>query len=400
MDVNMPSSNGLINAVPQQEKTKSLRYGDIFYRTVIVLATLLGAYLLYRLGELVLILFIAIVVASAIKPLVEILVRRGLHRGIAILMVYVGLIIGLSTLLILVLPPLVGMMMELVSGDLLVNQMNDLASKLVLFGWRQFHVILPVLELPEQLQALLDETYAVVQGQAWVLARGSFVALGQVFLILVMGFYWLTSRDQMLNLLLKMSPARARSRLELIWNDIESTLGAYVRGQVILMLAIGIAALVGLGVLRVPYSLALAFLAGFTEAIPLIGPFLGGIPAVLLGLTVSPTTGLLVAGWYVLIQQIENHVLVPKVMQRNVGLNPLVVIIALAAGGSLNGIVGGLIAIPIAGALQVIARHVLIEPSIRNSAPLTENGLFLFGQDGRESDDVRATAIDRRPQHN
>jgi predicted PurR-regulated permease PerM len=390
----MPSNHGPTTEARPLEQKKSVRYWETFHRTIIVLASLFGAYLLYRLGELVLILFIAIILASAIKPLVEGLVRRGLHRGITILLIYVGLIVGLLSLLVLILPPLVGMLMELASGDLLVNQMNAILGKLVLFGWEQFHVILPVLELPQQFQTLLDNAYAVVQGQALVLARSSFIALGQVFLVLVMGFYWLTAREQMLHLLLKMSPVRTRSRLALIWNDVESTLGAYVRGQVILMLAIGVSALVGLILLRVPYSLALAFVAGLTEAIPLIGPVLGGVPAVLLGLTVSPTTGLLVAGWYVLIQQVENHVLVPKVMQHNVGLNPLVVILALAAGGSLNGVVGSLIAIPIAGALQVIARHVLIEPSIRNSAPLDEKGLFLVGHGVGEANELRPSAAD------
>jgi predicted PurR-regulated permease PerM len=390
----MPSNHGPTTEARPLEQKKSVRYCETFHRTIIVLASLFGAYLLYRLGELVLILFIAIILASAIKPLVEGLVRRGLHRGITILLIYVGLIVGLLSLLVLILPPLVGMLMELASGDLLVNQMNAILGKLVLFGWEQFHVILPVLELPQQFQTLLDNAYAVVQGQALVLARSSFIALGQVFLVLVMGFYWLTAREQMLHLLLKMSPVRTRSRLALIWNDVESTLGAYVRGQVILMLAIGVSALVGLILLRVPYSLALAFVAGLTEALPLIGPVLGGVPAVLLGLTVSPTTGLLVAGWYVLIQQVENHVLVPKVMQHNVGLNPLVVILALAAGGSLNGVVGSLIAIPIAGALQVIARHVLIEPSIRNSAPLDEKGLFLVGHGVSEANELRPSAAD------
>jgi predicted PurR-regulated permease PerM len=256
-----------------------------------------------------------------------------------------------------------------------------LLSKLVVFGWREFHVILPVLELPERLQALLDQAYAVIEGEALVIARSGLIGLGQVFLTLVIGFYWLTARERLLNLLLKMTPARTRSRLELVWNDVEQTLGAYVRGQVILMLAIGLAAFAGLAFLRVPYSLALAFVAGLTEAIPLVGPFLGGIPAVLLGLTVSPTTGLLVAAWYVVIQQVENHLLVPKVMQRNVGLSPLVVILALAAGGSLNGVAGSLIAIPVAGALQVIARHLVIDPSIKNAVPHDQNGLLVFGEE-------------------
>jgi predicted PurR-regulated permease PerM len=199
-----------------------------------------------------------------------------------------------------------------------------------------------------------------------------------------MGFYWLTAREQILNLLLRLSPLSRRSYVELIWNDVEKTLCAYVRDQVILIVVIGVAAYVGLVILGIPYAPALAIIAGLTEAIPLVGPFLGAIPAVLVGFTISPTTGLLIAGWYLLIQQLEGNILVPKIMEHQVGLNPLLVMIALIAGGTLNGMVGALLAVPIAGALQVIVRHLLIDPTLKSNAPQVENGIVIFDADKRE----------------
>ncbi|HBY92724.1 MAG: AI-2E family transporter [Ardenticatenaceae bacterium] len=354
-----------------------------FYKTIIILATLVAVYLLYRLSETIIVLFAAIIFASAIRPFVDVLERRGLNRGLAILTIYIFIIGAVAGLLVVAVPPLIGLGMELFSNGKFLEMGRRFALQLASFGWDRFH--LPIaFTLPAKFQALIGEAGDTASRQAWPLALGTGVAVTQIFLALVMAFYWLTARPLILDLLLRMSPVRHRERLELIWTDIEETLGAFVRGQVILVLAIGAAAFAGLLILRVPYPLALAVVAGLTEAIPMIGPFLGAIPAVLVGFMVSPTTGLLVAGWYLLIQELEGHVLVPKVMEKSVGLNPLVVIIALIAGGTLNGIVGALLAIPVAGALQVVARHLLIEPAIQNNAPRTELGIVLFDDEEPE----------------
>jgi predicted PurR-regulated permease PerM len=179
-----------------------------------------------------------------------------------------------------------------------------------------------------------------------------------------MSFYWLTTRQPLLDLLMRLSPLHLRERTRTIWNDVETTLGAYVRGQAIMVLTIGVASFLGLMALRVDYALPLAVVAGLTEVVPIVGPIIGAVPAVLIAFADSPIKGLLVVGLYVVVQQLEANILVPKVMESNVGLNPLLVIIAIIAGSTLNGVVGALLAIPVAGALQVIAQHLLIEPAL------------------------------------
>jgi predicted PurR-regulated permease PerM len=139
--------------------------------------------------------------------------------------------------------------------------------------------------------------------------------------------------------------------------------------------------------LGVPYAPALALIAGITEAIPLVGPLIGAVPAVIIGFTVSPVTGILVAVLYGVIQGLENNVLVPKIMSSNVGLNPLVIIIAIVAGSTLNGVIGAILAIPLAGALQVLAQHIWVTPSLAtlpheevgagNSSPTDETNMVL-----------------------
>jgi predicted PurR-regulated permease PerM len=355
-----------------------------FQITVVVLGTLLLAYILYRLGQILLVLFLAIIFASAIRPAVDMLSRWRLPRGLAILLVYILVLGTLFVLIVVSTPPLVEMTTGLLSGELLREPLLRFSSWLTIFGWENFRVILPVIALPEQVQQLLAQARGMAEQQVWPLAIGGVLVLAQLVLVFVMTFYWLTAREPMLAFILRLSPLRQRGQVEAVWNDVEHTLGAYVRGQALLMAAVGLACYLGLLILGVPYAPALAVLAALTEAVPVIGPWVGAVPAVLLALTVSWPTALFVALWYIVVQQLEAHVLVPKVMERAVGLNPLLVIIALIAGGLLSGVVGALLAIPVAGALQVIVRHLLIDPTIRKRALRTEDGIVLLSEEEDE----------------
>jgi len=152
-----------------------------------------------------------------------------------------------------------------------------------------------------------------------------------------------------------------------IWVDTEDTLGTYVRGQLILAGIIGSVCYVGLLVLQVPNARALAVLAGLFEVIPFIGPVLAAIPAVLIGFTVSPVTGLLVLALYVVVQTVEGNYLIPYFMGRGLQLHPMIVLVAITAGFYLNGIVGAMLALPLVSALQITVYH------LRNTDP--EDGL-------------------------
>ncbi len=134
-----------------------------------------------------------------------------------------------------------------------------------------------------------------------------------------------------------------------------------MRGQIVLSLIIGLGSFIALTILQIPYALPLAILTGFMEVVPVIGPIISAIPAILLGYLVSPILALWVALAYFIIQQLENHLIVPQVMKHAVGLNPLVVILAVAVGGRLLGISGALLAVPITVVIQIITEEVLRE---------------------------------------
>ena len=151
-----------------------------------------------------------------------------------------------------------------------------------------------------------------------------------------------------------------RRSVNTVWMEVEEKLGGWVRGQLLLMLAIGAMATVGYALLGLPSPILLGVAAALFEIIPMIGPFLAFAPAVLVALaTVDPTRALEVAGYALVIQQIESNILVPRVMGHTVGVSPLTVLIGILVGASLAGLPGAFLAVPLAGALQVILAHSL-----------------------------------------
>jgi len=148
-----------------------------------------------------------------------------------------------------------------------------------------------------------------------------------------------------------------RERVEDASRRIAGKVSAWLAGQLFLGAIIGTTAAIGLALLGVPYFYVLALIAAFGEMIPVVGPILSAIPAVGVALTVSPGTALLVALFFLAQQQIENHILVPRVMQRQVGISAGIVIIALLIGGSLLGIVGAILAVPTAAIVHVVFRE-------------------------------------------
>jgi hypothetical protein len=159
---------------------------------------------------------------------------------------------------------------------------------------------------------------------------------------------------------LSLASSARRPRLLYIWREIESRLGGYVRGQLLLMMTIGVISSIGYLVIGLPFPLALGVLAGLFEFIPMVGPILGAIPAVIVALSISPQAALLVVVFTIVVQMAENHILVPRLMGRSVGVSPIMVILAVFAFTSLLGFTGAFLAIPLAAILQVLMDHLVI----------------------------------------
>jgi predicted PurR-regulated permease PerM len=179
--------------------------------------------------------------------------------------------------------------------------------------------------------------------------------------ILILTFYLLTESESLTAGFARLFPRVDRPRVEAAARKISGKVSAWLSGQLILAGTIGVTAAIGLYLLGVPYFYVLALLAAIGEMVPVIGPVLSAIPAVLVALSVSPRTALFVLIFLVVQQQFENHFLVPRVMARQVGVSAVTVIIALLLGGSLLGILGAVLAVPSAAILQVLLQEILDE---------------------------------------
>lgn len=181
-----------------------------------------------------------------------------------------------------------------------------------------------------------------------------FGGLFSFFTIIVISFYLVLYHDQFERSITHMFPKEDREKTRIVFSEIENSLGKWVRGQLILSLSVALITWAFLELIGIKYAIPLAFITGLLEIIPMIGPILGAIPAIIVALTISPSLAIATAAGYLIIQTIENNVLVPKIMQSAVGLNPVVTIIAILIGGTLLGIWGALIAVPFFAMLMII----------------------------------------------
>lgn len=312
---------------------------DISHKTVIFVALfILGAWLVYLIRDLLLILFVSLILVSALTPLVNFFVKGKIPKAIAIGFTYIIIIALVSVLLAGILPPLI-----------------EESSKLIVNSPALFSQVLDVTNIDK---SVFQSELTSISKNAFSITLAAFSNVLTFIFLLVITFYLLLERESLEDRLSNLFVGYEERARKLI-TQIEEKLGSWLRGQLFLSLIIGVISYIGLTVLNIPYALPLALFAGVMEVVPVIGPIVSAIPAVGLALTVSPILGLGVAAMYFVIQQLENNLIVPQVMKRAVGLNPLVVILAIAMGSRLLGIAGALLAVPIAVVLQILVTEVI-----------------------------------------
>lgn len=332
--------------------------------TAVVLGMVAAAGFAYLLLDIILLFFIGIVVATALRPLHDRLCDYGVPRGVAVLLLYLVLLLAIGLLGLLI-------------GPVLIEQTGTFANAApaTYENVRTWLRASPMEILGQRLPpfATLTQSIADAAPQWFEGALGitsALVTLPTYFIsVLAIAFYWTLEVPRLERLVLSLIPVERRPRALNIWHEIETRLGGFMRGQGLAMLAIGIASAVGYWLIGLPNVLALAVLAGLLEAVPMIGPILGTIPAALVALSMGPQAVLLVMAFATLLQMVENNVLVPRIMDKTVGVSALVGLFAVLAFGTLYGLVGVLIAIPIAAVLQV-----LIDTLVVNAEPETGSG--------------------------
>jgi predicted PurR-regulated permease PerM len=325
----------------------------IRYALVGVAVAMALLWALYLVRDAILLIYVSALVAIGLSPLVAWLERRTfpgrsapMPRWAAILIIYLGFIGVLVGVGLLIIPPLVDQARALWAA--LPDMLHQAQQWLIERGLLSRE--LTVREAVEQAPRSGGDAVGTVVSAVWRLIGGVF----GIVTILILAFYLLLESDAIVTSFVLMFPRGERARVEDASRRVATKISAWLGGQLLLGGIIGSTAAVGLFFLGVPYFYVLALIAGVGEMIPIVGPILAAIPALAVAFTVSPTMALGVAIFFFAQQQLENHVLVPKVMSRQVGLSASFVIISLLIGGSLLGIVGALLAIPTAAIFQVL----------------------------------------------
>ena len=325
---------------------------------VSLLLVLIVGYLLIQIQFVLVLVLLSLVFATVIQTPVGALERRHVPRPLAILLIYVG-IIGAFTVLFVLLSPAIreqaSAFREQAPQSLAELRSAWLSSgNAILAGPGQQLLArgIAFIESPTQAQGV-----TVPQGAALGLLTGLGGGIIGLLTVLVISFYYLMEKSWIRRIVLLDSAPETRIRVSRIWDEVEQKVGDWLRGQLTLCLVIGITATIGYAVMGIQFWPLLGLWAGITEIIPILGPWLGGIPAVLIALTQGWEKGLLVIGFVVLLQLMENTILVPRIMRGAVGLTPLTVFIAILAGTEFAGIAGALLAIPIAAVIQVLVSH-------------------------------------------
>jgi predicted PurR-regulated permease PerM len=308
------------------------------------LLVVLSFVLLYLLSDVLIILLFAIVIASAVSPFVTWFEKRRIPRLVAVLVLY-ALVFGLIVLLSsLILPSVSAELSQLTSS--LPKITSDLSTSLdsVQDRSRYFDFIAEFQNILEMISSYLHQ----FSQSALNLIVGAFGGLFSFVAIVIISFYLAVQRKGIENFLQAVVPERYEGYVVDLWKRVEIKVGYWLQGQMLLALIVGLLVYVGLVLLEVKFALMFAILAMLLEIVPVAGPVLAAIPAILMAFVQDPTLAVWVFGLYIVIQQVENHLLVPLVLGKTTGLNPVVVILAILIGGQLAGIVGALLGVPAA----------------------------------------------------
>ena len=313
---------------------------------VLVIAGLVAA-----ARDVVLLVFLAVLLGAALEPVVAaIRGRTGIGRGLAILGVYLVFLAAVVGIAVFIVPAaFVQLSAALARLPEFLNQVQGWANNL-----KPGALADGVTSLVSAARAPFEPgpppSPDAILGVSLVVGQATAAIVTLLFLV----FFWLTERSRLQRYALAFAPPERRGGIRDAWNEVETRLGLWVRGQLLLMAAIGVATGIAYSLLGLPAALLLALIAALAEVIPIVGPFIGAVPAVLVATTISPETVVLTIAVYLAIQAVEGNVLVPMIMRNTVGLSPFLVLVSLLVGGTVGGILGAIVAVPVVAGVTVI----------------------------------------------
>jgi len=312
------------------------------FRAILVIV---GVVLLYLLSDVVIILLLSVVIASAVQPFVNWFNAKVGPRVVGVLLLYLVFLGALAAVSSLVLPSVLADLSNLNTFLPKVTQQITTSLDTVQQGSpRYFDFVAEIQNILEVLSGYLQQ----FSQSALNLAVSAFGGLFSFVAVLVLSFYLSVMKDGVPSFLSAVVPERYEDYVNDLWRRVEVKVGYWLQGQLLLALIVGLLVYVGLVLLGVKFALVFAILALGLEILPVAGPVIAAIPAVLFAFIQSPALGFWVLVMFIVVQQAENHLLVPLVLGKTTGLNPVVVMLAILIGWKLAGIVGALLGVPIA----------------------------------------------------
>lgn len=318
-----------------------------FIKAVLIV---LGLWFLWFIRDIVAIFVASILLAALIEPFASWFAARRIPRGLAVIIVYICLL-SLTAIFVAAFVPIVSEQ----GGQLIANFSSSYASTMESLGQvRQFSADYGFADnLSSSLTAIqqgVADSFGSIFSTVWGVVGG----VAATFIVLVLSFYMVVEEERMRKYFRSLAPIEYQPYVAHLMKKMSRKMGEWLRGQIILGVIVGLAVYIGLSFLGVKYALVLALIAGILEVVPYVGPIISLVPALIVGFAQSPLIGLAVIILYLIIQQFENHVLVPKVMQKVTGLNPIISILALLVGFKAGGLTGAVLSIPLAMMCVVI----------------------------------------------
>jgi predicted PurR-regulated permease PerM len=320
---------------------------------LIAIAIFAVLYFLYRIRSVLQLLFIAAFLAIALAPIVEWLAQRGVRRSVAILLTYLMLLAAVFGIGLAVVPPIVNGVNNFVHDA--PGYVNDLRHSRTFRRYDDKYKITPKLE--EQAKKLPSHLSDAVSGLRSVTV-GIFGTIVQLVTILVMAFFLLLDARRILGFLFRELGPERGERFRRISEDVYRAVAGYVAGNVLISIIAGLSAYIVMTILDLPFAVPLAVLVAFFDLIPLVGSTIAGVVVAIVAAIVGFPGKLIVWVIFLIVyQQVENNVIQPVVYRRTVAIHPLIVIVAVLIGASLLGVLGALLAIPIAASVQIIVKE-------------------------------------------
>jgi len=318
------------------KKIKNSLTINLSHRTIIfTILLLISLKLIYEIGDILVLLYIAFLLTVAISPLINYLETKRIPRSLSSFVILLLIFSAITGTVASLISPLLS------QTELFLERLPKLIEQLAPY---QINV------------STFSDNLGSLSGNFFKIALGTFSGLVTFFTLLVISYYVLQTRNKWSNYFNDLFGSKSE-RYYHILAEIENRLGHWMRGELLLMILVGLANYIGFILIGLPFVVPLALIAGFLELVPNIGPTIAAVPAALVGFSISPTHGLLAILVSVIVQQIENNFLVPNIMKKIAGLHPVITIIAITVGFRLGGASLAVLSLPLIITLEVIIKH-------------------------------------------